>query len=494
MYGNSAFFAVINVITRQGRQVRGGEVGASLGSFGDVQGQATFGTVTRGGLDVIASVTGSDLDGRWLAFPEMAGEVGGGVADRLDGEEARNVFARAAWRGWSLSAAHVRRHKGIPTGAYETVFGDPRNRTTDYETVASGGYDGALGSRARGTLRLQYGDAGYDGTYVYRPGPNGLYEDTTRGRWWGVDWNVSSTGTGRHTFTFGGELVDHLRQDQAAWDGGEVALDFPSRSRRWGAYVQDEVRLGPVLASLGVRHDRYGSFGGHTSPRLGLILWPAGPTTVKALFGTAFRAPNAYELHYYSETDLQPETIRTAEVIVERSFGPNVHLRASAFANHIDDLIALYSPEEGELAFRNAGAFRSRGIEAAVEARRRGAALRASYSFQTTIERGTGVEITNSPRHLAKLSVSAPFASRFSGAADAQYMSSRHTLSGAHTPSFLRVDVHLTARALRSRLEGGLTVRNVFDAAYADPGSEEHRQDVLPQDGRTVSLSLKWRF
>jgi hypothetical protein len=40
----------------------------------------------------------------------------------------------------------------------------------------------------------------------------------------------------------------------------------------------------------------------------------------------------------------------------------------------------------------------------------------------------------------------------------------------------------------------GLTIYNLFDAAYGDPGSVEHRQSVLPQDGRTAAVRASWRF
>ena len=494
MYGNSAFFAVINVVTKQGRQVRGGEVSASIGSFHDVGGHLTWGTVTPGGIDVLASVSATDLGGRRLYFPEFdSPETANGVADRLDGEEAMNVFLRVAKGSWSAQAAHVMRDKDVPTASYGTLFGEPTN-TRDGATILSGGFDGAVSESLLGTFRVQYGASRYEGLYHYE---EGLWEDSSRGRWWGADWNVTTTRTGRHTVTAGGELVDNFRIDQQVIDQGVPGLDSHDPSLRWGLYAQDEIKLGSsFLASVGLRHDRYASFGGHTSPRLGLILNPAGPTTVKALYGTAFRAPNAYELHYYRETALEPETIRTGELIVERAFGRGVHGSVSAFWNDIDGLIALYGDGESErdLFFRNSDPIRSRGFEASVEARRRGVAGRASYSFQRSMDRPSGAAVTNSPTHLAKLSVSAPFASRFSAAADAQYMSGRGTLAGSTTPGVVRFDLHLIARAITPRLETALSIRNVTDAAYADPGSAEHLQDVLPQDGRTLALSLSWKF
>lgn len=432
MYGNSAFFAVINVVTKQGRELRGGEVTAAIGSFRDVGGQLTWGTVTPGGIDVLASLSASHVRGRRLFFPEFdSPETGNGVADRLDAEQARNVFFRVAKGNWSVRAAHVLREKDVPTAPFGMLFGDPRSRTVDGTTILSGGFDGAVSPAAQGTFRVQYGATRYDGTYPFDllvPAAEGA-----RGRWWGADWNVTTTRTGRHTVTAGGELVHNFRIDQQVAYQGVQTLDSHNPSLRWGLYAQDEIKLGTLLATVGLRHDRYESFGGHTSPRLGLIVNPEGPTTVKALFGTAFRAPNAYELHYYREAALEPETIRTSELVVERSFGHEVHGSASAFWNDIDGLITLDADDQGELFFRNADPIRSRGFEASLEARHRGVDARASYSFQRSTDRLAGAEITNSPRHLAKLSFSAPFAARFTAATDAQYMSSRRTLAGGTT-------------------------------------------------------------
>ena len=38
------------------------------------------------------------------------------------------------------------------------------------------------------------------------------------------------------------------------------------------------------------------------------------------------------------------------------------------------------------------------------------------------------------------------------------------------------------------------SVRNLFDRTYQDPGSEEHPQDAIRQDGRTFRVGLEWRL
>jgi hypothetical protein len=45
----------------------------------------------------------------------------------------------------------------------------------------------------------------------------------------------------------------------------------------------------------------------------------------------------------------------------------------------------------------------------------------------------------------------------------------------------------------RHRLALSVVVHNVFDADISAPGSEEHRQQLIPQDGRTVAVRATWR-
>jgi outer membrane receptor protein involved in Fe transport len=37
-------------------------------------------------------------------------------------------------------------------------------------------------------------------------------------------------------------------------------------------------------------------------------------------------------------------------------------------------------------------------------------------------------------------------------------------------------------------------VRNVFNVQYADPASDSHRQDVIPQNDRTARVGLRWKL
>lgn len=506
LYGNSAFFAVINVVTRRGKDLAGGEVAAGASSFQQLGSRASYGRLLDNGLDFLASASLADSQGPRLYFPEFdAPETNHGVTEGTDDERYHNLFARAAWRGLALQASRLSREKGIPTGAYDTLFGDRRTRTRDVATEVSLSAERAVGARATATLSADYGRYEYDGAYAYAGEPVSVSFDQSRGEWWRFEGGVRLAASRRHTLVLGGEYQDNRRQDQIAGDvaSGVVYLDSRADGDRWALYAQDQVKLpGSLTLNLGLRHDRYQTLGGTTSPRLGLVYKPASTLTVKALYGRAFRAPNEYELHYTVEDspqrgnpDLHPETIDTAELVLERSVGRDVSLVASAFRSDIHRLIRLTrDPDEGYLVFRNADEIRSTGFELGLQFRRGRSSGRASYAFQRSRDGASGERLVNSPAHLARASMSLPIAERLSAGVDARYQSSRLTVAGRETGDVFLANLTLLARRLPGGLEASASVYNLFDRRYGDPGSDEHVQDVLVQDGRTFRFNVMWRF
>jgi iron complex outermembrane receptor protein len=508
LYGNSAFFAVINVVTRRGRDIAGGEVAASAGSFRSLGTGVTYGRRLNDGLEFLASASLADSPGPRLYFPEFdRPETNHGVTEGTDDESYHHLFAHLTWRGLSLQASRASREKGVPTGAYATVFGEPRNRTWDEATQVNLSSDHRLGARGSANLSVNYGRVGFDGDYLFTASPSVVNRDGSRGEWWGFEGSMRLAASNRHTLSVGGELQDHLRQDMSNRDVQPAAVYLDSRADgdRWGLYAQDQWKLpGQLTLSAGLRYDRYRTFGGTTSPRLGLVWQRDAALTVKALYGRAFRAPNEYELHYTVEDQefpqrgnraLRPETIDTAEIVLERRIGPDVSLVASAFRSDINRLIRLTrDPDEGFLTFQNVEEIRSSGFELGLQFRRGGTSGRATYAFQRTRDDGSGDRLVNSPSHLARASLTLPVADRLSAGVDAEYMSSRRTLAGRETGDVFLANLTLLARRLPGRLEASASVYNLFDRRYGDPGSEEHVEDVLVQDSRTFRFKLLWRF
>ena len=499
MYGNSAFFAVVNVVSKRGHDVQAAEAAARAGGFGARGARATWGRRFEDGLDVLASASFGESHGERLYFPEFdAPQTNHGITEGTDGEASRSFFLSVAKSGFQLEAAHAWRRKGIPTASFETTFDDPGNRTWDEATLVQLRHERTVGTDLTFVGRLHYGRYAYDGHYAYEGGDS---PDLARGQWWGLDTNGTWSGLPRQLISFGVEYQDDFRQDQRGYSApsSDPVMDIRDRNRRWGLYLQDELALGrAVTLYAGARYDDSNELPGRVSPRLGLVAKLDASTTLKLLYGTAFRAPNEYEQDYdgygyVPNPDLRPETIRTLEAVLERQLGPHLRATAAAFDNRTSNLIS-FRIDQGVSQFQNVEAIASRGLELAAEAKRGRGSGRASYSYQRTIDQGTGASLTNSPRHMVKLNLAIPLGSRLTAGLESQYTSSRETLAGGRVDGFLLTNLTLRMPRLLHRLEAAATVYNLFDRKYADPGSEEHVQDAIPQARRSFRLQLTARF
>ena len=121
----------------------------------------------------------------------------------------------------------------------------------------------------------------------------------------------------------------------------------------------------------GARLDYYDQNTHSANPRLGLVWQPVSATVLKALYGTAFRAPNAYELYYTDgyvtqkpAANLRPETVDTYELVWEQALGRRWQFSASGYFYQINNAIQQDpDPADGLLAYHNAGRNTGRGLE-----------------------------------------------------------------------------------------------------------------------------------
>ena len=102
--------------------------------------------------------------------------------------------------------------------------------------------------------------------------------------------------------------------------------------------------------------------------------------------------------------------------------------------------------------------------------------------------------MTNSPRHLGKvrLAVPGPVGGTTIGV-EVQTMSQRLTVARSLVGGHALANVNYV-HPITARLAFTATLRNLFDVDDSDPASAEHRQDVIPQDGRTGYVGLRWNW
>jgi outer membrane receptor for ferrienterochelin and colicins len=110
IYGNNAFFGVINVITKSGKDYKGKgvEVSGRVASYGTDQERVSFGKHFDNGLEMLLSATRHDSDGEnRLFFPDLnAPETNNGSTSHGNFDNAERLFGKFSWQHLTFEAAY----------------------------------------------------------------------------------------------------------------------------------------------------------------------------------------------------------------------------------------------------------------------------------------------------------------------------------------------------------------------------------------------------
>jgi iron complex outermembrane receptor protein len=513
IYGANAFFAVINVITKRGRDLKGTEVSGEAGSYDTYKGRATYGNRFGNGLESLFSASYYDSGGQDLYFRKFdRPSTNNGVARNADGGEYYSFFTKHTFHDLTLEGVYQSREKGIPTASFGTIFNDPRTKATDEYALVDLKYEHVFDNQLELMARAYFDRYYYHGVYAYERTENDGFrgalidKDYAKGDGAGTEVQITKTLFEKHKVLAGGEYRNSLRQDQAVYDVNPVFvyLDDERESSNWAVYLQDEYRiLQSLILNAGVRYDWYETFGASINPRVGLIFLPHEKTVVKLLYGEAFRPPNAFELYYNDgfsikpAIDLDPETIRTYELVWEQYINKLLRLSASGFYYKVDNLISLQSdPSDGVQVFENLEGVESKGVELELDGKwASGIEGRISYTFQNAEDTETGERLVNSPEHMAKLNVIFPLVKdKLFAGTELRYLSARETLKENEADGAFVANLTLFARDLYKGLDVSAGVYNLFDADYGNPGSPEHVQDIITQDGISFRIKVTYSF
>jgi outer membrane receptor for ferrienterochelin and colicins len=511
VYGTGAFAAVINVVTKRGRDMNGWEVVGGGGSWDTYQGRISYGHRFNNQIEALVSASFYRSAGNerlfYPAFDSPA--TNNGIAVNADGDQAYSLLADVTRGDFTLHAVANSRTKHIPTASFGTVFNDPRNQTTDARRYVDLQYAHTLASQWDILARGSYDWYGYHGLYIYDYSGEGVPPftkniDLATGTWSDFEFDASRLFYQRHRVTLGAEYRQDFEQQQSNYDQKPYVLylNNDSRSKNAAYYLQDNFSIRKNLILVGaVRSDWYEQFGTTYSPRAGLVYTPRDSTRLKLMFNRAFRAPNRFEEYYVSSSSdednplLQPERITSYELEVNQDFTKQLHFTASGFINRMDNLIVPdLNPVTGHVEFANAGFLHTKGLEFELTSKWRGdLQASASYSFQNSNNEENFV--ASSPHSLAKANISVPlFRKNLLASVESQYTSRSSTVSGPVLGGFGVVNITLLARHLVRNLDISANVENLLDKRYANTAGLEDQEVSIPQDGRSLRGKLTYRF
>ncbi|MFG6137671.1 TonB-dependent receptor domain-containing protein [Halomonas sp. B23F22_10] len=246
---------------------------------------------------------------------------------------------------------------------------------TDYVQQVAGVY-GELPITEAWRSRLTLSEARDESDNIDDFGDSVIDTRTRTARW------ENTLAVGPHELVAGAE---YARDDVDA----TTAYDEDSRDNT-AVFAQALLDFSPLSVQASLRHDDNEAYGEETTGSLALGVALDDIHTLRASYGTAFRAPTFNELYYpgYANPDLDPEESRSIELGLRGQLGRGFW-DLSLYRTEIDDMIAnVY--RDGRSAPFNVERARIRGVELATGADVNDWTLRAALTYTDPENRETG--------------------------------------------------------------------------------------------------------
>jgi outer membrane receptor for ferrienterochelin and colicins len=509
LYGSNALFAVVNIITRRGQELNGLEVSAEAASFNTYEGRISYGRKVQQAEFLLSGTFYGSRGHNRLFYPEYdIPATNNGIASHADGDQVGSSLATISSRDFTLQSLYGTREKGIPTGAYGTLFNNSGTRTTDARAYVDLRYRHTFDNSWDVLARSFYDRYIYHGTYMYASpidstqlSPN---KDFADGKWWGAELQLTSKPFRRNHVTAGGEYRDNIRQDQTNYSLNPYSLLLKDRRKSFvgAVYAQDELTITKALTlNAGLRYDYYSHIDSSMAPRAALLYRPRSQTALKFIYGQSFRVPNVYELYYsilpnVPNPRLRPEKIRTTEFIWEERLTHQFWFSSSVFHNSIKNLITQEATAGDFLIFQNLPEAKSTGVELEIRGQlSNGFEAGASYSFQKTQDSVHDTSLNNSPESLIKLNLSQPvWHRRIFASLDGNYRSRMQLPTGGYVSGFTVLSATLLGRRIGKDVDLSASVYNLLDKRYFDPSSGVTLSRAIQQDGRSFRVKVTWHI
>lgn len=541
LYGSGAVLAVVNLITKTGR-TGGKTVSIETGSKDSTKLYGSWGSLDEHGADTFVSVSAARSNGRDLYLREF--DHAAYDAARFQGISAGNdklrnarLFARMAYQDAWVQGLFVTADKRDPLASYGSIF-NGRLMLKEQFGALEAGFNRDLGEGAKTVTRAYFISASEKGDYPYSfsgarvPPADYINVTDLASSQYGAEFRYDRFFTNGHHLLAGFE-AKRIISDQKAGDqpgvarSGVYTVDTRPSYGQWAVFLQDEMRVGPGKLFLGARLDGYSGFSqgvrSRLSPRVAYVQDLSPATTLKLIYGEAYRAPTIYESRYqdgkpaastlWENPKLRPELARTLEALLEYEPVKGMKWRLSGFVNRLKDspvqvvmpavngFSCLLGPE-GCIQYQNSGVTQEvAGIEADVRIRHADRNnLYASVVLQDS--NAAGRTLASSPARQFKTGYGAALPWQDMDASlEVHYVSSvrgRAEAAGGRTesaPGYLMVNAAFHAARVAGTWHVSLRATNLLNKTiYTIASRELQPVERVPAAGRRLTLQMQHDF
>jgi iron complex outermembrane receptor protein len=513
LYGGSAVFGVVNVVTKDGADLNGAQVRVQAGNRDTARVSALYGTRTNDGWDILAGASGFTTNGEhdieYDGVDDAARNFG--HIRGADGEHAHAGFLKVRLGDFTATFDLATRMRDSRAATYAASFFEPGGMHERRGNVTLR-FDHDLGGGHRLHAMAYYGHYNYRQDWTYAPDPDfgtpaNRYVAESNNDWLGQELHYSWQVDKRLHVMVGADATQSLFAHQRDHDqlGGEL-LDVSDSYNAWAVFGEVEWQATDWLRLVGgLRRDQIQDVGAQLSPRAAAILTPTPADTVKLLYGRAFRQPNLFELAYaspgvtLSNPDLRSEVVDTYEAVWEHQFKSGWRTSVGGFYWRMDDAMDAVVLPDGASQTQNIGSLSARGIELELQRRWESGASVRLYGTWTRAEDEDGQRLTLSPEWIAGAAIVVPVLGRHTFLSlDTQIVGPMSSDLGESTDPTFVTNVVLTSRRFLGvpNLDFQAGLYNLFadDARLPRGGPFIHSQPTLNWPQTQVLVGLTYRF
>jgi len=500
LYGTSAMLAIVNVVTKEVKDDFN-IVSGSLGSYKNYQ--ATFLLGRELGKDASFLLSGKigDIKGQSHYYKEFdTDSTNYGIAENLDWEKFFGLNLQVKYDKLSLNGFFSSRKKAIPTAPYQTIFNDPSIYSVDRIGFLDLKYDNKVSADKNLMGRMFFDYTNYYGDWPSEV----IQKDKVNGLSFGFETQLIWDALVNYRFITGIEYRKITRAEYISYDESEEFFNGNFPYSIFGFFLYNEYQpTDYVRLNFGLRLDNYSNIGTMVTPRVSAIFYPFNSSTVKLLFGQAYRAPNVYEFNFMDQVggslgnpNMKAEKINTIELCWEEKISNSLFATISLCNYRMSDIIEQeFNLVDSAYRFENTGEIKTNGAEIQLDYRlRNGLNAYISYAVQKAKNNSDDSDVSNSPSHLVKLGFILPVISNLLLAANLNYESERLTVYNTRTNDYLLINANLCFSGLFNLFDVSARVNNLLNIIYRHPGGYEHVQHSIIQNGRNYSITLKLNF
>ena len=558
IYGADAFAGVINIVTKNANEIDGTQVGIRYGSFNSKEAWLLHGG-NYAGFDVafmaeVKSTDGhnEDVDSDFQnlsdgiiptpPFPDVS-LAPGSTNNSRDNLDLRLDVRKEHW----MFRGGLQRRRNLEVGFGIGAALDPNAEYASDRWNADLTYHNPE-FREDWDVQLQASffntsQEVEEDTVLFPPGafllaaPPGMttgpYPDGVIGnpevweRHWRVNFTTLYTGFEDHAIRIGSGYTDseiyRVREERnfGLDDMGGFILpgsplvdvsDTPfaflpekHRDNKYG-FIQDVWSFANDWEfTAGIRYDDYNDFGDTWNPRAALVWSARHDTTLKLLYGQAFRAPSFAEFRNrpvnpvaVGNDELDPEEIETFEFAVDYRPFESLRFGSNIFYYEWDDIIRFVT--EGALATaQNVGEQTGYGLELEMEwSPTNDLSVIMNYAYQDSEDKDNDEDAGNAPHHQIYARANWEFMPNWTITPSVNYVIDRDRPpmdTRDELDDYVVVDLTLRSKAFSDKWEFALAARNLFNSSPEEPTpSDFNISNDLPLERRSVFAEFRIDF